>query len=71
MLKWSLRKKRRKNKHQLKKLSLKKKKLTQKVPTPPKEFKIEVTKLAAPDNKPVDLAKPYIENKQKEEAKKE
>ncbi len=27
-----------------------------------KEFKIEVTKLAAPDNKPVDLAKPYIEN---------
>jgi hypothetical protein len=42
---------------------LEEKKLTQKVPSPPKEFKIEVTKLAAPDNKPVDLAKPYIENK--------
>ena len=55
----------------IKKVVLEEKKLTQKVPSPPKEFKIEVTKLAAHDNKPVDLKKPYIEDKKKQEAKKE
>lgn len=57
-----------KKKASIKTVIVDEKKLIQKVQADPKEFKIEVTKFQVSDTKPVDLAKPYIENKQKEQA---